>query len=650
MKHKQLILIFLAFAVLSCGTQQKLKKIRQSNLSAEIRMRNEQPEEPKLEVRDTVVDKTSSVEARDSREPIIMNAVKDEDGVMVAHDVIEAATVVARFKNVAERHGMVSVEFMINVPAEMQDSEWQLRFYPRMAILDDTLQLEPVLITGENYRNEQMRGYNRYEKFLSSIISDSTQFIRMNLLEIFIERNIPELYAFKTDSSYVSDKEFASVYGVTQQEAVKHYTRSWAKTANERRKAQRQAMFHKYVKVPIESEGLRLDTIIAAANGDFCYGYSQTFKTRPKLRKVDITLGGGIYELDQKIYNIPETEPLTYYISSLSAFVDPTEKYLTKVIERRVEENTACYIEFKQGSSEIIDDLGHNSTEIGRIKGNLASLIENVEYDMDSIVVTASSSPEGTLKFNERLSQRRSEAVATYFKGWIGYFLDSLALENGISINMDDEYSETPAATRYSEIEFIARNNSENWAMLDALVSADQAMSLDDKIAYIEACEETDLDRREQRLHDMESYKYMREHMYPSLRTVKFDFHLHRKGMVKDTIHTTAIDETYMSGVQAIRDREYEKAITLLRPYQDYNTAVAFCAMDYNASALAILEKMKPDARVNYLLAVLYSRNGQKKKALDCYRKACEDEPTYVHRGNLDPEISALIKEESYLR
>ena len=38
--------------------------------------------------------------------PIIMNAVRDEDGNMVATDVLEAASVTARFRNVAERGGM----------------------------------------------------------------------------------------------------------------------------------------------------------------------------------------------------------------------------------------------------------------------------------------------------------------------------------------------------------------------------------------------------------------------------------------------------------------------------------------------------------------------------------------------------------------
>lgn len=112
--------------------------------------------------------------------------------------------------------------------------------------------------------------------------------------------------------------------------------------------------------------------------------------------------------------------------------------------------------------------------------------------------------------------------------------------------------------------------------------------------------------------------------------------------MQKDTVHTTVIDSTYMTGVQAVRDRNYETAVTLLRPYQDYNSAVAFCALDYNASALAILERLPKTDKVNYMLAIVYSRLGETEKAVRCYEEACRMNPGFVHRGNLDPEITQL--------
>ena len=180
--------------------------------------------------------------------------------------------------------------------------------------------------------------------------------------------------------------------------------------------------------------------------------------------------------------------------------------------------------------------------------------------------------------------------------------------------------------------------------MMDALIRQDTVLTRADKDAYFETASINDLDRREAVLNTQSYYRYLREQIYPKLRTVKFDFYLHRKGMVQDTMRTTVLDTTYMNGVKAIADRDYAKAISLLRPYGDYNLAVAYCAMDYNASALDILQKLEKTDKVHYMLAILYSRAGQFEQAVEHYKISCEMNPRFVHRGNLDPEISMLIK------
>lgn len=684
------LLVVVCLLISGCGTSRKVEMMQERQMRAEIGMVEEIPDRAGNDGRSPVGagydkeeisrfapltrndnNRTTQNDSRDTtlvtsnEGPIIMNAVKDEDGNMVATDVLEAASVTARFRNVAERGGKVNIDFAVTVPQDMMDPQWQLRFYPRMYVLEDTLGLDPVLITGQEYRNEQMRGYRRYEKFLQSIVTDSMEFVNMRLLEIFIERNIPALYAFRTDSTFVSDAEFASAFGVTEQQAIEHYTNRLAKSANERRKARKEERFRHYVKVPIE-QGFRLDTVMREINGDFRYVYSHILASRPRLRMVDVVLSGAIYQEDVKIYNIPECEPLTYYISSLSAFVDGTERYMTKVIERKVSANTACYVEFEHDRYEVDESLGYNRDEIGRIKKNLSALIDNDEFEMDSIVVTASSSPEGTVAYNTRLTQRRSEAVAEYFRRFIDEYRDSVKADEGFAVDMTgdprsepgmtgEEYPETPVRRSFAyaqddskkdrdgyRIQFIARNDAENWRMLDVLVAEDTVMSYEDKIAYINACEVADLDEREEVLQKLGCYRHLREKVYPRLRTVKFNFYLHRKDMQKDTVHTTVIDSTYMAGVQAIRERDYETAVTLLRPYQDYNAAVAFCALDYNASALAILERLHRTDQVNYMLAIVYSRLGEIEKAARCYEEACRQNPGFVHRGNLDPEISRL--------
>lgn len=639
MRTYLLLLPVLAGLILpGCSSGRKIGALRSGQVSASLSLPREQSALPEVDTAELQRD-TMTVTDLNGREVTIMNAVKDENGEMVATDVLKAATVTARFRNVAERHGKVELCFQVIVPEAMQDSRWQLRFYPMMFLLGDSTALANVVITGKDYRQEQLRGYQHYERFLKSIIDDPDHFIRHHQLEVFIRRNIPQLYRFRRDSSFVSEEEFRSSYGVSGEQAIRHYTRMMSLRWNNRKISRKDLVFKKRVKVPIQTEGLRLDTVIQQPNGDFIYDYVQEVAVRPKLKKVDITLEGEIYEQADPVFRIPRSKPLTFYISSLSTLADGTERYLKRIQERRVEANTACYIDFGAAQSDIDPELGNNASEIGRIKQNLRSLVENEVFEMDSITVTASCSPEGEWGYNERLSRRRSEAVSTYFGRFVRDCVDSLRREQGAVFDLDGSLE-----TAQQDIRFIARSDPENWRMLDELVRIDSLLLPEQKSRY-ESLRDREPDSRERLLREESFYPHLREKLYPRLRTVRFGFFLHRKGMLKDTVHTTVLDTAYMQGVQAIRDRDYERAVTLLRPYKDYNTAVAYCSMDYNASALSILETLPRDDKVNYLLAIVYSRRGDERSAVECYIRSCQQNPSMIHRGNLDPEISQLIRQ-----
>ena len=623
----------------SCSTQRKLAAIKSGDPAASLVLGKDVyvPEVKEVKtMRDTL-----RIKDDEGRELIIMKAILDEDsGEMVATETLEAARVTARFRNIAERHDKVDLAFQIIVPAAMQDSKWQLRFYPDMYILGDVERLEPVIITGNSYRKAQLRGYQQYERFLSRIVSDTSRFINVKALEIFIKRNIPMLYAFKNDSTFVSDEQFHTMYGVSEQEAIEHYTNKIARNLNERRKQKLDEMYMKYVRVPIVTEGIRLDTVMVSRRGDFIYNYTQTIATRPRLRKVDIVLSGDIYESDKRLYEIPESEPLTFYISSVSGLADQTEHYVTKVIERHADANTTSHIDFRQGKSNIELELGNNRRELGRIRRTLAALLANDTYLLDSIIVTAFASPEGRESFNLKLSRSRSEAISRYLDEQIVVLQDSLDRQKGFSI---DEAGRRVRQDRV-RIPFLSRYRGENWDRLDILVEDDTYLTEGDKSRYELLRRVPDLDGREALLGRERFYPYLRDELYPKLRTVAFDFHLHRKDMVKDTIHTTVLDSTYMRGVNALVNMDYDGALALLRPYEDFNTAIAYMGLDRNNSAMEILSKLKPTAPVNYLMAILYSRMGNEQEAVSRYLQSCSQDPSYVHRGNLDPEISQLIK------
>lgn len=618
MCSKSLIFISVLVLLLSCSQMGKMQKIRSGEVSMTLSVPEEEPLEEEVE-KDVLID---SIKGTLSDGPIIMNAIKDtETGEMVATDVINASKVTARFRNVAERAGYVSISFDVTVPAAMSDSQWQLKILPFMSIQNDTIPLDAVYITGERYRAEQLRGYQRYQDFLSSIITDSTDFIWIRQLEVFLQRHYPETYAMKRDSSYVPAPSAANLFGVTQREALIHYSRQLKYRRNERRKERVDLMFGKYVKDPIVFEGIRLDTVLLGTDGDFVYRYSHTFRSRPRLRKATVSLNGRLYERGECIYDFPFPDDLTFYISSLSGLVDDRPKYRSYVLERNVYDNTKALIDFHQGKADIDTALGDNASELRRVLKCMDEVVARDELMLDSLVIVASCSPEGLYASNRRLSEARSKSVRKYIAEYVPYEWRNIL-----------KTSEMP----------------ENWDQLKRLVANDTVLKPASRQRIMDIIGDLDEpDQTEMRLSALPEYRYLREKIYPKLRSISFDFHLHRVGMQKDTVHTTELDTLYMSGIEAIKGLDYKRAVTLLRPYDDYNAALAFMAADYNHSALDVLSRLDDtDPKVCYLMAMVLARMEQYEEARKYYGLCLVYDPYMRHRANLDPEMYRLVNDD----
>lgn len=615
-ESKIVLMLFLALFV-SCSQYRALEKIRNGQVSLNLAIAQEQVEDTVTE--SVIID---SIRSSLTDEPLIMKAIKDtETGEMVATDVIRASRVVAKFRNVAERAGYVTVSFDICVPSEMSSSEWQLKVFPFMAIQQDTVALEPVFITGEKYRGRQMRGYEKYQEFLSSIITDPNDFLRMGQLEIFLQRHFPETYAMKSDTSFIAEPMAENLFGVTQRDAFEHYRKDLKWRSNERRKGRVEEMYDKYVKDPILSEGIRLDTVLLSSDGDFIYRYNHVFRSRPMLRKVNVSLEGKMYRDGECFMHLPFPEELTFYISSLSSLTDDRLRYVMHVRQRTVYENTKALIDFAHASSEVDTLLGDNASELARVRQCVEDVYARKEFILDSLVVVASCSPEGSYNLNSRLSADRSRAVKDYISDFVpAEWKDSL------------KTSVMP----------------ENWDQLMRLVENDTVLSPEVRKDIVVKARRMDggPDVLEEKLSLMPEYGYLRESLYPKLRSVSFDFHLHRADMVQDTVYTTDLDTVYMDGVQAIRDLDYRKAVTILRPYDDYNSALAFMCADYNHSAMDVLARLDDtDPRVCYLKAMVLSRLEQVDEAVKYFELALAYDPRLEYRANLDPEMYEIVKQ-----
>lgn len=552
--------------------------------------------------------------------PVILNAIRDtETGEMVATDVIKASTVTARFRNVAERCGKINIEFDITVPESLIYSRWQLEFVPTMTVMQDTLDLDPVYITGEKYRSAQLRGYQRYQAFIDSIITDSSEFVMMEQLTLFIRRNYPETYAMRNDTSFIAEPDAVNYFGVSQKEALEHYTRHLMYRRNERKKQDREKMFGRYVKAPFIEGGARLDTVIASSSGDIVYRYSQRMAGIPGLKKIKVSLSGRINEDGRRVHSLPVSDSLVYYVSSLSSLVDETPRYNVRILERTVTDRTNAFLDFHKGSADMDTLDAGNLAELKRIRRCLDDVFRRKEFELDSLLVTASCSLEGKYEYNSCLAKERSECIVSYMGNYMG--------------------EENRKLLRAASV-------PENWEYFSVLVRNDSLLTDGAKRQLLSLTETADRDYAEAKISEMPEYRYLREKIYPKLRTVKLEFHMHRRGLVKDTVHTAELDTVYMEGVEAIKRMDYARAMEILRPYSDYNAALACLSAGYEEPAAEILEHRAVTAKDNYLMAILLSRMGRKKEAMSYFRKSVKADPSMSHRANLDPELADMANDE----
>ena len=95
-------------AAVSCSPYVKMKQMKKGHVNMSLSV----PEEEPIEEDEPDEVQIDSIRNELAGEPFIMNAIKDaETGEMVATDIISASKVTARFRNVAERAGYVSISF-----------------------------------------------------------------------------------------------------------------------------------------------------------------------------------------------------------------------------------------------------------------------------------------------------------------------------------------------------------------------------------------------------------------------------------------------------------------------------------------------------------------------------------------------------------
>jgi len=379
----------------------------------------------------------------------------------------------------------------------------------------------------------------------------------------------------------------------------------------------REAAFNRFVKFPYP-EDVRLDSLVEGRS-TVTYYYSQAVKTDETSKKMLVTLQGQVLAVDDSAYRLPPSDTLSYVVSSMLSFVDTVPRYRIKVIDKFVTVEDRNYIQFFVGDTRVVDTLGDNRRQLDKITGLMRQIIEQQEFWVDTITLTAASSPEGAYAFNDRLSQGRAAALKRYLVRRYGRSIDTMLT-----------------------VQWVA----EDWQELTNRIRTDREIGNREAILELIAAEKNP-DRREQSIRQRfpKEYAYIRSVIYPQLRAVNFRYNLRRKGMVKDTIHTTELDTTYTRGVELLQKRKYAKALYILNDYNDRNTVVAHLSLDHNERAMELLATMPKDAVTEYLRAIACSRLGRKAEGREHFLEACRLDGRMEYRGNLDPEIAELLKQ-----
>ena len=379
----------------------------------------------------------------------------------------------------------------------------------------------------------------------------------------------------------------------------------------------REAAFNRFVKFPYP-EDVRLDSLVEGRS-TVTYYYSQAVKTDETSKKMLVTLQGQVLAVDDSAYRLPPSDTLSYVVSSMLSFVDTVPRYRIKVIDKFVTVEDRNYIQFFVGDTRVVDTLGDNRRQLDKITGLMRQIVEQQEFWVDTITLTAASSPEGAYAFNDRLSQGRAAALKRYLVRRYGRSIDTMLTVRWVA---------------------------EDWQELTNRIRTDREIGNRDAILELIVAEKNP-DRREQAIRQRfpKEYAYIRSVIYPQLRAVNFRYSLRRRRMVKDTIHTTELDTAYARGVQLLQKRKYAKALYILNDYNDRNTVVAHLSLDHNERAMELLATMPKDAVTEYLRAIACSRLGRKAEGREHFLEACRLDGRMEYRGNLDPEIAELLKQ-----
>lgn len=586
--YRTLISISLSVLMLSCAMTHSLQR---STPTADIHLPSNGPvETPDVEDVERAVTQMRRISMNGGRDSgYLAEVLRDSTGeVTIKGENIQAVYIVAKSKTVAERNGEIAIDFIVTIPGSLQNSTWGLSLTPVIENNGKEEALQPLSIRGELFSDVQRRQYWQMNKYLNRILGDSTEL---------------------TTTTSLAAKYY---------EAYNRYMGSGQK----RRADKLESTYKQTISFPYLSDP-RLDSVLIRKE-EIQYYYTQTYRPTKDTKRLQLFFRGRIDAIDRSHYDLSNSDTLTYTVTSMLSLLDNEPRYMLQIIDKYVEVRDRNYITFPVGRSNVIDTMGQNLVQLAKIEHLMDTLINQYEFFVDSITITASSSPDGSMATNNRIAAERARSIKERLVRKFGREVDTLIRTRSIG---------------------------EDWTLLKRLIRHNSDVPHWQEImAMIDASRNLDVTEPQIRQQFPTDYAFMKETLYPQLRAVDFRYNLRRVDMVKDTVVLTVLDTTYMRGVQQLRDRDYVGALRSLNDYKCQNLAIVLLSLSYDEAAFEILEQLptaEKNARTDYLSAIALSRMNRPREGLEYYLKAIQADPVLKFRGNLDPEIQILYKQNN---
>lgn len=280
----------------------------------------------------------------------------------------------------------------------------------------------------------------------------------------------------------------------------------------------------------------------------------------------------------------------------------------------------SAYINFIVDRHEILESYKNNSSELAGVLASISKVESDEDLTIESITVEGWASPEATVDYNNRLSEKRANSLADY-----------------IAKNSHFDRSHITATGR-----------GEDWATLRKMViESDKLMKRNEVLAIIDDAM-LSLDEKNARLRAMipaTIYNYMLNEFYPSLR--RNDYHIKYKvrnfdlnearQLIKTAPKKLSLREMYkVAGSYDKNSAEYHETMTILaNTYPEVvAAAVDMAAMQINDgkydAALATLAKSdQNDSRILNTQGYAYAKKGDFDNAARVWQLAAD-------KGNAD--------------